>query len=259
MPPAPGLTDWLVGHWAAWVLVFARVAGLAWVAPAFSTEALGWRIRLGLCVALAAALAPVVGSAIEPPAGIPALGRACLMEALAGAALGWVAALVVAGARQAGEVVGLQAGLSPAALIDPEASEEMNALGHLYGLLALGVFLALDGPLSLLGALADSYRVMPAGRLALTGETASWAFGQVGEALALALRLAAPCALALVLAGLALGLLSRATPGVQFASFSLPGRSVIGLVLVLLGLASLVFTLSGAWSSLPALPPLYVK
>jgi flagellar biosynthesis protein FliR len=251
--PSAAFAGALASQWGSWALVLARVGGFAWVAPAFSSGALGWRIRVGLCVLLTAALGPVVVTGVAAPADLPALGRACLVECFAGAALGWLAALIVAGARQAGELVGLQAGLSPSALIDPETSEEMNALGHLYGLLAL------DGPLGLLGALVDSYRVLPAGRLGLTPEAATWAFGQVGEALALALRLAAPCALALILAGLALGLLSRASPAFQLAGLSLPGRSVVGLVLVFLGLASLGLTLAAAWSRLPALPPFLVR
>src|SRR5690242_476555 len=143
-------------------------------------------MRAILCLVLTAALGPVVGGTLRSPADLPGLVRMCLGEFAVGAALGWLAARVVAGARQAGEVVGLQAGLSPAALLDPEAGDEINALGQLYGLLALAVFLVLDGPLSLVGALADSYRVLPAGGLALTAEAATWACGQVGEALALA-------------------------------------------------------------------------
>ena len=61
-------------------------------------------------------------------------------EVLVGAGIGWSASLVIAGARQAGEIVGAQAGLSAAALFDPEAGEDLTALGHLYGLVALGVF-----------------------------------------------------------------------------------------------------------------------
>ena len=60
-----------------------------------------------------------------------------------GLALGFAASLVIAGARQAGEIVGGQAGLSAASLFDPDAGDDMTPLGHLYGLVALGTFLAL--------------------------------------------------------------------------------------------------------------------
>ena len=126
--------------------MLARVTGLAWTGPALATPGLGWRFRLGLAVLLAAVLLPVVEPMARPPEGPAAVARACVVEVLVGAALGWSAALVVAGARQAGEIIGLQAGLSPAALLDPEAGDELTPLGHLYALIALAVFLRARRP-----------------------------------------------------------------------------------------------------------------
>ena len=102
-------------------------------------------------------LVPTVGAGLDVPTSLGGLGRALIVEAAIGVMLGMSAALIVAGARQAGEVVGGQAGLSAAALLDPEASGEMTPLGHLYGLVALMVFLALDGPVMLVKSLAESY------------------------------------------------------------------------------------------------------
>jgi flagellar biosynthesis protein FliR len=244
---------WFLGHAGIAAPVLARIVGLAWTAPALATPGLGARFRLVLAALLGGVVLPLVGPSLRAgaPAGWAALGRACLVEGLVGAALGWSAALIVAGARQAGELVGLQAGLSPAALIDPDATEELTALGHLYGLIALAVFLALDGPLALVGALVESYRVLPAGGIVLTDETAQMAFGRVAAALELAVRAAAPTALAMVLAGLALGLLGRAAPSLPLVALSLPVRFALGLLLVVLGLAALAATLATAWGHWP--------
>lgn len=255
--PIPGeIASWLPGEWSVWALVLARVAGLAWIAPGWGAAALGWRLRLLLVMLLTAILVPAVGATLQPPAGLAELGQACLAELLAGAALGWTASLVVAGARQAGEIVGVQAGLSPAALLDPDADSELTALGHLYGLMALGVFLALDGPLALVGALVESYRAIPAGGLSVSPELAGDAMARVGQALALSVRLAAPAATALMLAGGALGLLSRAAPSLQLLALALPVRWGVGLVFVLIGMATLAFTLAAAWDEVPLLGPL---
>ena len=232
-----------------WALVLARVVGLCWTAPVLATPGLGGRGRIVLAVTLTALVAPVVASEIAPPGGPWTFGRACLFELAIGAGLGWAGSLVIAGARQAGEVVGAQAGLAPAALFDPEAGDGMTPLGHLYGLVALGVFLALDGPTRLVVALAESYRAIPAGGSDPSAETASWAFGQVARALGLALRASAPPALATTLAGLALGLLGRAAPSLQLVALALPARTIIGLTLAALGLVALAATLGAAWGS----------
>jgi flagellar biosynthesis protein FliR len=255
MPPS--FTAWIVSHAGVSALAFARAAGLAWVAPGLATPGLDARFRLLLGGLLGAILVPAIQehASTATSLGWPAVGAACVGEVVVGAALGWSAALVVAGARQAGELVGAQAGLAPAALFNPEAGDEMTALGHLYGLVALGVFLALDGPLALVRALVESYRVIPPGGgvLTLTEGTAALAFGRVGEALALSLRAAAPVALALALAGVALGLLGRAAPSLQLLALAMPVRLALGLVLVLFGLAGLAATLAAAWGAWPGL------
>jgi flagellar biosynthesis protein FliR len=238
---------WLVGWWGPWALVLARASGLCWTAPVLSTPGLGGRARVVLAAALTGLIAPVVAPEIASPGDVWALGTACVFELAIGAGLGWAGGLVIAGARQAGEVVGAQAGLAPAALFDPEAGDGMTAMGHLYGLMALGVFVALDGPTQLVLTLGESFRAIPPGQAAPSADAAAWAFGRVGQALALALRASAPPALALTLAGLAIGLLGRASPSLQLVSLSLPARTLLGLVLAALGLVALSATLGAAW------------
>jgi flagellar biosynthetic protein FliR len=233
------------------ILVLARTLGLVATAPALATPGLEPRFRLLLAVALAALIAPVVGPGMASPTGWGDVAVACVGEAMVGAALGWAAGLVIAGARQAGEVVGAQAGLSTAALFDPDAEDGLTPMGHLYGLVALGVFLALDGPLMLVRALVESYEAMPAGGLGMSSDLADVAFGHVGRALALAVRASAPVAIAMTLAGVALGLIGRAAPSLPMATMALPVRYALGLVLAILGAAALAGTLAAAWRAWP--------
>jgi flagellar biosynthesis protein FliR len=247
---AAGELAWVVTHAAACVLVFARVLGMVWTAPGCSTPGVDVRLRLVLALGLSAILAPMLGPGLLVPADWSAVARGVVTELLVGAAIGWSASLVIAGARQAGEIVGAQAGLSPAALLDPDAGDGLTPLGHLYGLLALATFLVLDGPLALVRALCQSYRVIPAGGVLLSDETVMLAFGRVGKALELTLQAAAPVALAVALAGLALGLIGRLAPSLPLAALSMPVRAALGVALVVLGLTTLVATLAAAWSAL---------
>ncbi len=242
--------SWVTGQAGAWALVLARVLGLCLTAPVLAVPELDWRFRLALAAALGAVLAPIAGSWTEPPATWSNAAWAGLSELLAGGLIGWSAALVVAGARAAGDLDATQAGLATATLIDPDSGEVVNPLGRLYGLIALAVFLALDGPLLLVRALVESYQTVPAGRMLLSSETVTTAFAQVGRVLELALRAAAPPALALALAGIAVGWLGRAAPSLPFTALAQPLRSLIGIALVLLSVGALAATFAGAWSAL---------
>jgi flagellar biosynthesis protein FliR len=247
----PAGVDWssLVARSGTSALVLARVLGLCLTAPGLAVPGLGWRFRLGLAVLLGAVLVPVVGVGAEVTWDWPGIARAGMAEVLTGGLLGWTAGLIVAGARTAGELVAAQAGLSTATLFDPESGESLSPLGNLYGWIATAVFLAMDGPIALVRALAGSYTAVPPGRLVLSQHTTRLV-DQLGDALGLALRAAAPPAVALVMAGIVLGWLSRMAPSLPFLMLSLSLRAGLGIVLVLLGLAALVATLSGSWSGL---------
>ncbi len=242
---------WIAAHAPVWLLVLARVGGVCMTAPWTVVPGVDWHLRILLSLMLGGVLIPVLEPMIgSVPAGTPFAWLA-LMELLAGGLLGLSAGLIVAAARQAGDLVAAQAGLSASALFDPETGDELTPLGHLYGLIALAVFLSLEGPLVLVGVLVESYRAIPAGGLGLNEGTVAQVFAQVGGALALSLRAAAPVAIALVVAGIVLGWIGRLAPAVPFLALSLPVRSMLGIVLILLGLATLAATLSQAWTSWP--------
>jgi flagellar biosynthesis protein FliR len=246
--------SWVLCHAGVWALVLGRIVGLCVTAPALAIPELDWRVRLGLAAVLGAALIPVLEPAIAPTVDLAGAAQGLLSELLTGALLGWSAALIVSGARTAGDLVAAQAGLATATLVDPETNEEPTSLGRFYGWIALAVFLGLNGPLVLIRALAESYDAIPAGRLLLSHQTVTLAFAQVGRALELALQAAAPPALALVLTGIVLGWLSRAAPSLPFVALALPIRSFLGVLLVVFSLATLGAILAGAWGTAPWTP-----
>jgi flagellar biosynthesis protein FliR len=250
----PGVLEWAgsapAGRVGAWALVLARVLGLCLTAPGLAAPGFSWRLRLGLSGMLGIVLAPVMVGRVPVPPDWSGTAWAGLGEFLIGGMLGLAAGLIVAGARAAGDLVAAQVGLATTTLFDPESGEELTPLGRLYGWVATVAFLGLGGPPALVRALADSYTAIPAGRWPLSQQTAIEGFGQVRRALELALRAAAPPAVALIMAGIALAWLSRTAPSLPFLIMALPIRAVLGIALVLLGLASLAMTFTGAWQGL---------
>lgn len=233
----------------AWVLAGARTTGVCFTAPTLAAPGLGWRFRIVSALALAVWTAPLAAAMIGKPAAPYGFGLLVVGEALVGALLGLSASLVVAGARQAGELVAAQAGLTTASLLDPETGEETSALGHLYGLIAIAVFLSMNGPLVVLDSLLRSFEAIPVGTLVFERATIQALFGRVAEALQLAVRAAAPPAIALATAGVALGWLGRLAPSVPLMALSLPIRAALGVLLIMASLAALTSCLEGGWSA----------
>ncbi|WP_165070723.1 flagellar biosynthetic protein FliR [Paludisphaera rhizosphaerae] len=233
----------------ACVLAGARTAGVCFTAPTLAAPGLDWRYRIVTALALGVWTAPLAATAIGTPSSPYGFGGLIVGEALVGALLGLSASLVVAGARQAGELVAAQAGLTTASLFDPETGEETSALGHLYGLIAIAVFLAMNGPLVVLDSLLRSFEAIPAGSLVFERSVIQQLFGRAAEALQLAVRAAAPPAIALATAGVALGWLGRLAPSVPLMALSLPIRATLGVLLIMASLAALTACLEGGWSA----------
>ena len=174
---------WVLAHAGVWAIVMARVLGLCLDGAGAGDT------RIGLAFASGAGLG--ARCRVDPgarPVDRPSIGRG---ERGRGLGIGdshrrhpWLVGRAHhRRGRMAGELVAAQAGLATAALFDPESGAEITALGRLYGWVALAVFLALDGPLVLVGALVESYQAVPAGRLLISPDTATLAFAQVGRAL----------------------------------------------------------------------------
>jgi flagellar biosynthesis protein FliR len=244
---ASPLDAWFTANAAVWLLITARSAGVCFTAPVLAAPGLDVRFRGALAVLLGTWMTPVATPLVEPLEANRAIVWLVLNELLIGGLIGWSASLIVAAARQAGDIVAAQSGMAPSALFDPETGEELTALGHLYGLIALATFLAVDGPIVMVGAMIESFRTIPAGRLVFERATADVIFGQAADALALAVRAAAPPAVALAAAGVALGWLGRLAPSVPLMSLSLPIRAVLGVLLVSASLATLIVCLTNAW------------
>jgi flagellar biosynthesis protein FliR len=130
-------------------------------------------------------------------------------------------------------------------------------LATFFGLIALATFAALDGPIRLTIALADSYALglAPEGgasslAVGIGADAVRSAFLAVGQALGLALWLAAPVAVSLLVAQVAVGVLVRGAPALSSFTTWLSVRVTLGLILLLLGLSWALSGLASSWLSL---------
>ena len=215
-----------------------RLLALFTTAPVFGHGAVAVRIRTAFALVVAWSLAPAL--AIEPAAG--ALGWAGLVlgELLVGLTLGFAVRLVFAAFDLFGEFVSIQGGLGAASVVDPSSGASSLALASAFQAFMLLVFVAIDGHHDVLRAAALSYEVLPVG----AGGPASLAFLDVVRLASgifeIAVRLAAPVTVAMMLSNVAMGILGRAIPQLNLMMLQLPAHVVMTLGLLMLGAGSLI-------------------
>lgn len=226
------LNAWL----ATYAFTLVRVLGLIAAAPVFNNLALPARVRIGLGVVITVALVP----ALPPPGDIdPAslLGLLVLaQQMLIGVAIGFAMRLVFAAIDTAGEVIGFQMSLSFATAFDPQNGGQSAVLQEFLGLMATLTFLALDGHLMLLAALAQSFSVLPVAAAPL----GAGGWGELARAgayvFAAGVMLALPMIAALLVTSIALGVLTRAAPALNVFAVGFPITLSVGFAMLVLSL-----------------------
>lgn len=236
----------------AFLLVLARIGGLLFGAPVLGHLLVPVRVRAGLALVLAVALAPVVPALTAPPTTLWTLAGALAVETVIGVVIGLAAQFIFAGVQLGGQVAGMQMGFGLDNLIDPQSNAEITVVAQWQQLLALLVFLALDIHHLLVGALVESLQRTPPGTLVVGGLGLRRVVALSGDLFAIGVRVAAPVMIALLLTNAALGILARTIP--QLNVFVVGFPVTVGVGLVVLG-GSLPFTFRFLAARFEALGP----
>jgi flagellar biosynthetic protein FliR len=241
--PVPDVSAWVVRLW--WPVL--RIGGFIAAAPIVSHSSVPAMVKIALTLALAFILAPLVpvpvGLSIFSGAGVVA----ALEEVLIGVAIALIVQLAFEALDFAGQSISTSMGLGFATLVDPQHAAGTPVLGQLFTMFGLLAYLAVNGHLVLLGALAGSFQSLPIGGGALERDMlmniASWG-GRIFEA---GLLVALPAVISLVIVNLALGVVSRAAPqlnlfGIGFTITLLSGFFVliVGIDGLMMGVSSLI-------------------
>lgn len=210
----------------AWIAFYAyplaRILALISVVPLWSTAGIPRRTRLVLGLAITIALAPALPPmpAVQPAslAGLWLLAQ----QILIGIAMGLAARIVFSAIDMAGSFISFQMGLGFATFYDPLEGGQTPVISEFIGLIALLLFMALDGHLLYVSTLAQSFLAIPVNSEALAPE--SWKnIASLGSKIFSAgLLLSLPIVVAMMITNLALGVLTRAAPQLNLFALGFP-------------------------------------
>jgi flagellar biosynthetic protein FliR len=234
-------------HWPTLALVSGRMVGLMLAAPLWSMADVPKSFRGAMVIVFTLIVLPTVPSATLPP---DYLGFVLPLasELALGLAIGLVGAVFMAGVGLAGEVAALQMGLNLGPSLSPMADATVTGVGELENLLALCLYVTLRGHVVLLSGVAGSFQAIPPGVAVDMGDGGRAVAALAGTVFSVAVRVAAPIMVALLLANLGLAILSRAVPQLNAMAVAFP--ITIGLGLLTFG-AALPYTGSfvGGWTA----------
>jgi flagellar biosynthetic protein FliR len=162
-----------------------------------------------------------------------------IQQLVIGLAIGFSMRLVFSAVDMAGQLIGMSMGLGFATFYDPQSQGQSTAVNQFLVLLAMLIFLGLDGHLMIVTAIANSFISMP---IALGGnginpmKIALW-----GEVIFSAgLLLALPAVTALLITNMALGILTRTAPQLNLFGIGFPITLSMGFIVLALALPGML-------------------
>ncbi len=237
---AVDVSEWVGRLW--WPSL--RIGGFVAAAPIASEKTIPNRVKIVLTVALTVLVGPLapVPSTLSIFSGAGAL--TAVQEILIGVSIGMVMELAFEALNFAGQTISMTMGLGFATLVDPQRGASVPVLGQVFMIMGTLAYLAINGHLVLLGALANSFQTLPIGAANIDKDflmtVATWGT-RIFEA---GLSIALPAVIALVIVNMALGVVTRAAPQLNLFGIGFTITLICGFFVLLVGLGGIMSGIS---------------
>ncbi len=223
----------------AFLLVLFRISGLMLAAPLFSSPVLPMQFKVLLSVGISLAVFPMMLAHVTLPVTLGSAVGGLLGELAIGLLIGLGISLLFVGVQIAGQLISQQAGLALGDIFNPMLESQVTAVSEVYFYVAMMMFLAVGGDHALIRALLDSFATIPPLGLQATSGLANLLIDLLMIAFTIALRVGGPTILALLLAFLTLGFVSRTVPQLNLLSIGFPIKLALALALMAMTMMSL--------------------
>lgn len=248
------LFAWLGANVMTIALSMTRVATVFVILPLFTREGIPALVRNAMFLALT-----LIVVTVQPPPELAALGVAEWLalfakEAFIGVTIGVFFGLFLWAFEAAGTIVDMQIGSSFAMMFDPIVGNEVTLTGQFLARWSSYLFIAAGGLTLVAGALLESFAIWPLERPVEAWREATVALfeGEFTRFMSLAVRIAAPVMVPLLVIDAGMGLVNRYAQqfNVFFLSSSL--KSIMGVLLLLVLLPYFGTLLIGELAAAPA-------
>lgn len=217
---------------------FLRILALFSAAPIFNEKEVNKRVKITIAMVITLLIAPELPDTGIAIASLDGFWVGC-QQIIIGICIGFSIQLIFVAVRHAGEIIGLQMGLSFAMFYDPDGSQNIPVIARLFNVLITLLFLIFNGHLYLIEVVAESFHTFPisAGPIEASGFISLMQSG--GIVFSYGLMLGLPIVALLLCINMALGLLNRLTPQLSIFVIGFP----LSLTGGMLALSMIVYTL----------------
>lgn len=222
----------------AFALVLFRISGLVMTAPIFKSRVVPARVKAALVLVTAAMIFPLVRGQAPAELTLAAAVVGGVREMMIGATIGLSLTIMLLGAEVGGLIVGRQAGIALANVIDPGGDQQVSIVGQIYTISLTVLFLLVGGHRATMAALLDTFDVIPLLSFKFDEMFLVLLVEMLASAFILGIRLAGPVLIALFLLGTALAFVSRTMPQMNILTVGFTLRMLVALAVAGLAISA---------------------
>lgn len=213
----------------SFILTLMRVSLLIFLMPFFGGDNLPTMGKALICIIVTLAIWPRLS--LEMPNLEPhplSLVLLLVSELILGLTLALCVHFVFAAIQTGGDFIGFQMGLTMVSMMDPASGARVSVTSQIVYMVAMLIFLAFNGHLHLLRALADSFATIPPGGILVSPPLVGTILSMSADMFSVAIKIAAPVMVALLMVELALALMGRAAPQMNLMTMGFPIKISVG-------------------------------
>ncbi len=221
---------WILAHYQVFVLVLVRISTILFMMPVFNSRTIAMPVKAAMALMLSWMVAPLIHVADGTfPSTSFGFFLIVLQEVLTGLILSLFLRMIFAGLQIAGQMVGVQMGLSVANIMDPQTGVQSVIVSQFAYMIALLLFLVANGHHAILKILFESFEILPPGKLIFTRPLYEMVMTMGHEMFVLSIKLMAPVMAILFLSQVALGILAKLVPQINMLIVSFSINVALGL------------------------------
>lgn len=213
------------------LFILIRIGVILFLMPFFNSRVIPVTVKAGFTIILAMILFPVCGpyTGVYPDTTLGMI-NVIIGEFVIGMILGLLVQLFFEGIRIMGQIVGFEIGFSIANVLDPQSGFQTSILSNIAYLLAIILFLILNGHHIILNAIRDSFAIIQPGSVSLNKQVFHEVMRRSGEMFVISVQIGAPVISAILFIQLAFGLITRLIPQMNIMVVAFPVQIATGLI-----------------------------
>ena len=219
----------------AFLAVVLRLSTVVFMFPPLSNTRVPFRIKSSVVLALAAMIYPLLMDRLPPLDMHPAtLLWSAVTEVLLGMVLAFALVVILAAFDLAGQMISYMTGLAFAQVVDPTTGGQTSIFNDLLQMMAILLLFQMNLHHLLLKTIVDSFITLPVGTFTLQSATVGRLVLIAGQLFVVAVKLAAPVMVVLLLTQAGFGVIAKFAPRINVLVTSFPLTIGLGLFFAML-------------------------